>query len=322
MSRKASPERASHAARPAHSGGHALAPLAALALLTVIWGLSVPMMKLGLRDIPAAGLVTLRYLAAAPCFAVMLAGRPLPHRRNLAAMAALGLFGIDAGQFSQMLGVQLTSAAVATMITAIIPVLTVLLASLRLRQQIRPPHIVGFALALGGIAIAISAPAGTLPVSAAAVSSARALGGEALVLLSAFCIAGYYVLSVEVAAREGVIVTAAWSSIIAAAGLLPVAFFTVPASEIHLTPRAIFVVLYLGLAVTVLGIWIWLHALSRLPARIAGASQYGQPLVGIAAAALLFGDRLDLRFLTGTALVLAGIGFSAVPGRGTGRTRA
>ena len=284
-----------------------LAPLAGLALLTVIWGLSVPVTKLGLSDVPAPALVALRYLAAAPCFALLLIGRKLPRPRNLAAMAALGLLGIDTGQSAQMLGVARCSAAVATMITAIIPVLTVLLASLRLRQPVRLPHAAGFVLALGGVGLAISAA----PTSGPTASTPA---GEALMLLSSFCVAGYYVFSVEVAAREGVIATAAWSSLFAAAGLLPGLWLT-PARSVHLTPTAIGVVLYLGLLVTVLGIWIWLRALSRLPARIAGASQYGQPLVGIAASAAVFGDPLDRRFLAGTALVLGGIAFSAVRGR-------
>ena len=183
------------------TGRPGVGPLAVLALLTVIWGLSVPITKLGLRDVPAPALVALRYLAAAPCFAVMLIGRPFPRRRNLAAMAALGLLGIDTGQSAQMFGVARCSAAVATMITAIIPVLTVLLASLRLRQPVRLPHVAGFALALGGVGLAISSAPSQGPTASTPL-------GEALMLLSSFCVAGYYVFSVEVAAREGVIVTA------------------------------------------------------------------------------------------------------------------
>ena len=303
---------------PARAGAGAGA-LGMLALLTVIWGLSVPMMKLGLRDVPAPALVALRYLVAAPCFALLLVGRKLPRPRALAAMAALGVFGIDAGQFGQMLGVQRTSAATATMITAIIPVLTAVLAVLRLRQRLRAAHLLGFAVALAGIALAVGAGGAGLvaaPSAASAVAgAARALTGDALVLGSAFCIAGYYVFSVEVAAREGVIEVAAWSSIVAALGLAPVALAMVPARAVHLTPASVFVVLYLGLMVTVLGIWIWLRALSRLPARIAAATQYGQPLVGIAASAVLFGDRLDRGFLLGTALVLGGVALSAMPSR-------
>ncbi|MDE2005642.1 MAG: DMT family transporter [Rhodospirillales bacterium] len=279
--------------------------LVTLALLTVIWGLSVPMMKFGLHDVPAGALVTLRYLVAAPCFLVLLR-KPLPKPGDLARMAALGWFGVDAGQYAQMEGVRLCAASVATMITALIPVLTVILASVRLRQRIRPAHVAGFALALGGIAVAVFAP------GEAARSS---LTGEVLVLFSCLCIAGYYVFGAELGRRVGVLTTAAWSTIFAALGLLPVAGFAVPVADFRLTGRVVFVALYLGVLVTVLGIWIFLRALASLPARIAGASQYGQPLVGIAASAALFGDPLGPRFLAGTALVLGGIALSAVPAR-------
>ncbi len=283
-------------------------PLAALGFLTLIWGLSIPAMKLGLADMPAAALVTLRYLGAAPAFVLILRGRRRPGPRALALMAALGVFGVDLGQYAQMAGVRRCPASVATMITAVIPVLTVLLAALRLRQRLRPTHFVGFALALGGIALAVWQGGGAV--------TPRALTGEALVGFSSVCIAGYYVFGAELAARAGVLETAAWSTLAAAAGLLPGAALPVAPDAVHLTPRAGGVVLYLGLLVTVLGIVIWLRALGRVPARIAGATQYGQPLVGIAASALLFGDPIGPRFLAGTALVLAGVALSALPGRG------
>ncbi len=283
-------------------------PLAALVLLTVIWGLSIPAMKLGLADMPAAALVTLRYLIAAPAFVLILRGRRRPGPRALLLMVALGVFGVDLGQYAQMEGVRRCPASVATMITAVIPVLTILLAALRLHQPLRPTHFARFALALSGIALAVWQGGGAV--------TPRALGGEALVGFSSFCIAGYYVFGAELAAREGVLETAAWSTLAAAAGLVPVAALTVAPGAVHLTALAVGVVLYLGLLVTVLGIVIWLRALGRVPARIAGATQYGQPLVGIAASALLFGDPIGARFLAGTALVLGGVALSALPGRG------
>ena len=288
------------------AGGTDSRALATLILLTVIWGLSIPSMKLGLTDVPPATLVTLRYLVAAPIFALVLRRRPLPRPRALAAMAALGLFGVDLGQFAQMAGVGRCPASVATIITAVIPVLTVLLVALRLGQRLRPVHGAGFALALAGVALAVW--------QGGAAATPRALGGEALVGLSTLCIAGYYAFGAEVAAREGALATAAWSTIFAALGLLAVAPVTIPAGGWHVTPRVIGVALYLGLLVTVAGMLIWLRALAVVPARIAGATQYGQPLVGIAASAALFGDPLGPRFLAGTALVLGGVALSALPG--------
>ena len=52
-------------------------PLAALAGLIVVWGVSVPFIKLGLQDFPPLTLTALRYLVAAPCFALFLLRRPI-----------------------------------------------------------------------------------------------------------------------------------------------------------------------------------------------------------------------------------------------------
>ncbi len=130
-------------------------PLFGLLGLSLIWGLSIPLTKLGLREFPPLLLATLRYVTAAPFFALFLIGRPLPSRRALLAMTGLGVLGIDVGQVTQILGVQRTEASVATIISATIPIFVVLLAGWRLRQRLRIVHGLGLALALAGVAIAV-----------------------------------------------------------------------------------------------------------------------------------------------------------------------
>jgi O-acetylserine/cysteine efflux transporter len=275
-------------------------PLLSLAVLTAIWGFSVPIMKLGLRDVPPLGLVSLRYLGAAPFFLCFLLGRRLPPPRALGALAGLAALGLGAGQVLQIAGVQRSSAVVATIITATIPIFTVLFAALRLHQPVRARHLLGLALALAGIALA------TMSASAGA-SSAATLGGDALLLLSCICIAAYYVVGAELSLTHGVMAVSAWSTVFGALLLLPLALGEIVNGEIHWTPAAIGVLAYLSLLVTVLGIWIWLHALRTLPVRVAASSQYAQPLIGICASAAIFGTALGPGFIVGTMLVLGGI---------------
>lgn len=103
-----------------------LIPLLGLLALCLIWGLSVPLTKLGLQFFPPLLLAALRYLAAAPFFVLLLLWRALPSRRALLMMALLGMIGIDVGQVLQILGVQRTDASVATVISATIPIFVVL----------------------------------------------------------------------------------------------------------------------------------------------------------------------------------------------------
>jgi O-acetylserine/cysteine efflux transporter len=274
-------------------------PLLALAVLTAIWGVSVPVMKLGLRDIPPLGLVSLRYVCAAPVFALFLLRERLPPPRVLLAIGGLAALGLGAGQVLQIVGVQQTSAAVATIIVATIPIFTVLFAAVRLGQPVRAHHLAGLTVALAGIGLATAGASGA-PSEAAAI-------GDVWLLLSSVCIAAYYVLGAELSLRHGVMTVSAWSTIFGALLLSPLALWEASAGHTHWTPTAMAVVAYLSLLVTVLGIWIWLHALRTLPVRVAASSQYVQPLVGIAASAAIFGTRLGLGFILGVVLVLVGI---------------
>ena len=295
--------------------------LGALLLLAIVWGGSIPLTKLGLRDIPPLTLTALRYLVAAPCFLWLLRGRRLPPPRATAAAAGLGLLGIGVGQVSQTLGVRLTPASVATVVSALIPVFVVVLAAVRLRQPVGGVQVAGLAAALVGVALVAGGDPRALAVAldvpwlrgGSPIAPARAapLGGVGLVLLSSVAVALYYVSSVELIGRYSVLTIAALSSLAGAAALAPVAAWELGHAPMRVTMTGIAVVLYLALLVTVAGIWVWFGALASLPARIPAALQYLQPIVGVLASAALFGDRLDRWFWTGTALVLAGIALSA-----------
>ena len=281
-------------------------PLVGLVVLCLIWGLSIPLMKLGVRLFDPLQLAAWRYAAAAPGFAILLIGRALPSRRDLLRMAGLGVVGIDCGQVTQVLGVQRASAAVATIMFATIPIFVVILAAWRLRQPLRMPHAIGLALALGGIAL-IATQGGPVSTATTLVTPA----GAALIMASAISIALYYVLCAELSRRYAVTTVAAWSSLFGVVPLLPAAAIGFPGALLSPGLLGLGILLYLGLLVTVAGMWIWLNLLRALPVRIAAASQYLQPLLGVAASAWLFNDPIGPSFSTGTVLVFIGIALTS-----------
>lgn len=291
-------------------GQSPLIPLLGLLALCLIWGLSIPLTKLGLQSFPPLMLAACRCLAAAPFFAVLLIGRALPSRLALLAMAAVGIIGIDIGQVTQILGVQRTEASVATVISATIPIFVVFLASWRLRQPLRAVHLIGLGVALGGIVVVA-----TRGSSSSLELSIPALTGDALMLLSAASVALYYTLSAEITRHYPVSVVAAWSTLFGTVALVPLIPWELSRAAISPGFLGIGVVLYLGVLVTVAGLWIWLHSLRLLPVRIVAGTQYLQPLIGVAASALLFGDAIGPSFGVGTVLVFIGIAMTATPHR-------
>lgn len=252
-------------------------------------------------------LTALRYVVAVICFLGVLAGRPLPPAGALLRMAGLGVLGIGIGQVTQALGVQRANASVATVISALIPLLVVVFAVVRLHQPIRAAHVVGLLVAIGGVALVAG--------GGATAGSGVSFIGEALVLVSAISIALAYVMMAELTAAHGAAAVSAWSSLAGAVLLLPAAAWEVAADPRWPGPTGMAVVLYLGALVSAAGLWVWLWLLRVLPARIAAGAQYFQPLVGVGAAALLFGDVLGLPFAIGTALVLGGVVLTTLPAR-------
>lgn len=230
----------------------------------------------------------------------------LPPRDVLWRAGALGLLGIGVGQVSQTLGVRETTASVATVISALIPILVVVFGTMHLHQPITPRQAWGLVIAFAGVVFVATGG----PRPAAVGLDAPALAGDGLMILSSLAVALYYVLSAELIARYSVVTVAALTSVAGAAALTPVAVWELGHAPARMTPVGIAVVLYLAILVTVVGILIWLRALERLPLSVAAVLQYLQPLVGVVVSAVLFGDRLGIWFAAGTALVLLGIAWS------------
>ncbi|WP_320410169.1 DMT family transporter [Mesorhizobium sp. Root157] len=142
------------------------------------------------------------------------------------------------------------------------------------------------------------------------------LTGAALVLLSAVMIAFYYVWSVELADRYGTVTVVIWSTLAGFLALLPFTAWEIATTSFHVEPAAIASAVYLGLLVSAVGLFLWLWLLRTVPARIAASVQFLQPVFGIAASAVMFGDRMGPLFIVGVLLVLIGVGLSIITRRG------
>lgn len=271
-------------------------------LLAMVWGLSIPATKLGLQDLPPLTLTALRFGVAVP-FLFLLAFRRLRlPRRAIPAMVTLGVLGITLGNVAQSFGVQGTSASAGTIISATIPVFVVIFAAIRLKQAVTGRQWVGLGAAFAGIAL-VAVGTG----SGADDASTTTAAGVAWMLLSAVAIAFYYIWSAELAEKYGTVPVAAWNILAGFVAILPLAGWEATHTPFQITAQAVWVAAYLGVAVTVAGLFLWLHLLRVVPARVAASVQYLQPVFGIAASAALFGDRLGVLFALGVVLILGGL---------------
>jgi O-acetylserine/cysteine efflux transporter len=100
---------------------------------------------------------------------------------------------------------------------------------------------------------------------------------------------------------------AAWSTLFGFMALLPWTLWEANLTHIHITAQSVAVAAYLGAAVSVAGLFLWLRLLRTVPAPAAASVQYLQPVVGITAASVMFGDKLGVAFDIGVVLIIGGL---------------
>jgi len=276
--------------------------LCAMLLLAIMWGLSIPITKLGLETIPPITLTAIRFLVAVPLFMLLAAGRLRVPWRAVPSIIALGVMGITLGNVAQSFGVQGTSASAGTIISATIPIFIVIFAAIRLKQSVAGRQWVGLLVAFGGIAlVAVGSGSGTDDLTRTTAT------GVAWMLVSAVAIAFYYIWSAELTEKYGTLPVAAWNALAGLVAILPLSGWELAHTPVQFTTQAVWAVVYLGVMVTVAGLLLWLYLLRTVPARVAASVQYLQPVFGIAAASAIFGDRLGLMFGAGVILILSGL---------------
>jgi drug/metabolite transporter (DMT)-like permease len=270
--------------------------------LALMWGLSIPITKVGLETIPPLTLTAMRFLVAAPLLLILAARRLRVPWQAFPSIIALGVMGITLGNVAQSFGVRGTSASVGTIISATIPIFIVIFAAIRLNQPVTGRQWIGLLAAFAGIALlAVGSGSGVDDMSK------TTLAGVAWMLVSAAAIAFYYIWSAELTERYGTLPVAAWNALAGFVAILPLAGWEMAHTPVLITMQATWVAVYLGVMVTVAGLLLWLHLLRAVPARVAASVQYLQPVFGIAAASALFGDRLGLMFAAGVVLILGGL---------------
>lgn len=271
----------------------------AMLLLALMWGLSIPATKLGLNSTPPLTLTALRYAVAVPFMLLLLIGKkPLPWK-VVPTVAMLGIIGIGLGQVAQTIGVNGTSASVGTILSATIPLFIVIFATYRLKQPITIIQICGVATAFIGIVV--------VAFENTSSDITTTFSGPVWIQISAIAVAFYYVWSVELTLKYGTVVVVTWSTFFGLLAMIPLAAWETYQAPFTLTAVSFGAAAYLGLIVSVAGLFLWISILKNVPAPVAASIQYLQPVFGIIASAILFGDNIGLQFLLGVSLILAGL---------------
>lgn len=268
--------------------------LAALLLVTVIWGVNFVVVKVGLAQMPPIAFVALRFLVVA-LILLPLIRRPPRFGPVLAVATTLGVV-----HFSLMfLGLRSLDAATAAIAIQLQVPFAALLAALLLNDRLGWRRLLGMAVAFAGVALIAGEPrfeGGLLPL--------------ALVVCAACVWAMANIQIKQLGDAVDVLSLNGWIALLATPQLFVVsALFEEGqiAAILSADWRVWGSVFYQVLLVTVLGYGIWYHIMRRYSVNQVMPFTLLVPLFGVASGVIFLGERLTVPMLIGGGATILGV---------------
>ncbi|WP_374623727.1 EamA family transporter [Pandoraea sp.] len=276
-----------------------MAPKDLLRALIVIlaWGVNFVVIKVGLHGVPPMLLGALRFLLAAfP--AVFFIKRPQVPWRWLIAYGATISFGQFALLFTAMyVGMP---AGLASLVLQAQAFFTLGLAVLCLGERFRAQNVAGLLIAAAGLAVIGMQGGGAMTPL-----------GFALTLCASLSWATGNIVTKKIGNVDlvGLVV---WASLIPPIPFALLSYWFEGPQQIadslaHLSVTSIFAVAYLAFIATLVGYSLWGRLMTRYPASQVAPFSLLVPIIGLASAALLLGERLSGPQIMGAVLVMSGL---------------
>ena len=191
----------------------------------------------------------------------------------------------------------LTSVANSTLLANLAPIFVALAAWLLFRQQVQKKFLIGLAVAVTGMTVLIG---GDFQLQG------KELIGDALGVVTAMFYAGYQLTVTKLRSRVATSTIMAWSSLITAIVLLPLALVSgeqlLPVSDMGWIK-----LVALALISQVAGQSLIAYAMAHLPATFSSVGLLFQPIMATLFAWVILGESVSLLQLAGGITVLIGI---------------
>jgi drug/metabolite transporter (DMT)-like permease len=277
--------------------------LVALILAATCWGVGTVVSKAALDEMPALTLLPIQLMASLAVLALLMRRQGIALRAGGSPLLGrLGLLNPGIAYALSLIGLTTITASLSVLLWAFEPLLILVLAAWFLGERITLTFVALSMVAVLGMVVVLYEPS---------IGSSQLIG-VALTVAGIACCAAYTVITRRFIpdARETsqVVLAQQGHALALALGLVVLAGLAggaiVPAS---LTPLGLASAIGSGVLYYAGAYWFYLGALRHVPASMAAVSFYLIPIVGLAASALLLGERLDLRQWVGAVIVLAAV---------------
>lgn len=283
--------------------------LVLLALLSLLWGVNWPLIKIAIGDIPelsfraacaATGAAGLFLIARGAGLSLAL---PRPTRPWIVAAA---LFNITGWNVLMIYGIGLVTAGRAAILGYTMPLWGVALSVLVLGERFDMRRGFGLALGLGGMGVLMGADAALLD---------SAPIGALLIVAAAMSWAAGTIILKRANLAVPVTVSTAWQLVIGGAPIVVAALVLDPGRWGPVGTASALAALYNMTVVFVFCYWAWFRILAEVPAGVAAISTLMIPIIGVFAGALALGEPVGWRELGALALVVSALAAVLRPSR-------
>ncbi|HVA65661.1 MAG TPA: DMT family transporter [Elusimicrobiota bacterium] len=286
---------------------------AVLILANVVYATAYSTARVAMNGVPPATLAFVRLfiagLALLPFFGVR--GEAPLSRRDFWSVAGMGIIGLGAAFWLGNVGIAWSSSTDAALLVVVEPVALMLLGPALLGETLSRREAAGAALAVVGSALVVFN--GVPGVSARLLPHWR---GDVILILGGLAFAVYSLLSRPVLARADAGRVTVLSMFWGAAAIFPLAAREWMAGRRPVwTFSAAAATIYLTLAVTALGFFLWNWALERVETSRAAIFLTSQPILGALLGVLWLKERVTVFTLSGGALIVAGLVAAFWPAR-------
>ncbi|HLL73972.1 MAG TPA: DMT family transporter [Pyrinomonadaceae bacterium] len=286
------------------AGRAGLRPHLALVAVQLFFGTWPIVGKLVLRAMPATTLAAARVFGGAVAF--LLLSRSLKRiaaarRSDYLRFALYSLLGVALNQLLFIKGLSLSTVINANLLGTMIPIFT-LAGSVALgRESFSSRVALGLTVAALGAAYLVN-PFG-------ADFSQSSTTGNLLLVANAFFYGLYIAISQDAIRRYGAMAVLTWMFLMANVVTLPVGLYSLKDVQLaNIGAHVWLALLYIVAVPTVLTYYLNAWALGRVEPSVVAVYIYLQPLIALAFAPLVLGERPGSRTFVAAALIFAGVG--------------
>jgi drug/metabolite transporter (DMT)-like permease len=287
----------------------------ALATVQFLFASLTVVAKFVLPSISPAGIVFFRIAGSAVAFFVLqrtLVRERVTDRRDLAALAGLALIGVVLNQLLFLEGVKRTTAINTNIMVTTIPAFTLAIALILRRERATWPK-------LGGIALAAVGAVYLIGPDRIRFDPATALGNT-LIACNTCSYAGYLVLSKRLLERYHPLTVVTHVFVFGAVLVLPLGLVALHDVRLwELPAHAALGLVYIVLFSSLLAYWLSIWSLQRTASSLVAMYVYLQPVMTVAGAPLVLGERVTVRALLAAAVIFGGLALATWGEQRSGR---